>query len=351
MLKHYFILACVAITLVYVYSRCEPLLRRLGDKNSLSSVIVYGVVFGLLAILLTFFRYDGGTGPVYSLSYTAIVVALVYRGSYVYFISLSIYFVWLYTTPFFTAQTPALYFIGIVTLGYIIYLIFRKISIFWLSILIISITRLTFFITLDQFTPYIESSVNLYILQMILTIVILGVVVLEIQHLRRMKELNRYYEKRTYLDDLTGAENRRSLRRSLEQAEGELSLAIIDIDRFKRINDTFGHIRGDQLLVDLTHRINQLMSNNSSLYRVGGDEFVILFHNISKKQAVEEMAKIINNLEIIVEDKEVKDQYEVTMSVGLANYPKDVDDYKDLYAAADSKMYMSKDAGRDTLQY
>lgn len=351
MLEHFFILTCVVIALIYAYYRIEPLLERLIDKNSFYDKLIYGLIFGAAAILFTFFRYESDLDPVYSLSYAATVVGLVFKGSTVHFISLGIYFIWLYTSPFFTAQTPILNFISIAILGYIVYLIFRKLPIFWLSLLIISITKMASFITLDLFTNHVESSILLYIFQMFITIVIICIVVFEIQHLTRSRDLNRYYEQRTYLDDLTGAENRRSLNKSLENAEGKLSLAIIDIDNFKRINDTFGHIRGDQVLLDVTHRINRLLNGESSLFRIGGDEFVILFSGVSKAQAVKKVAEIVNNLEIIVEDEKNDNSFEVTVSVGLANYPKDVDDYKDLYAAADSKMYMSKDAGRDTLHY
>lgn len=158
-------------------------------------------------------------------------------------------------------------------------------------------------------------------------------------------------------DQLTGLPNRLNFYSTLEQKvqkaekNGEsLALIILDIDRFKRINETFGHERGDSLLVQVAERLVSLFSANCSVFRLGGDEFIILveqFNQIDEickygQMLLRELSKLF-----LVEDVE----FYITASVGISVYPTDGSDGQTLMKNADTAMYRAKEHGKNNFQF
>ena len=102
-------------------------------------------------------------------------------------------------------------------------------------------------------------------------------------------------EKLSITDDTTGLKNKRAFKIHFDRLYSTKKsirykyLAILDIDNFKKYNDTFGYISGDELLKSLSNeliKINMLCKTNIDLYRWGGEEFVLIFHNILKKELI-----------------------------------------------------------------
>ena len=149
-------------------------------------------------------------------------------------------------------------------------------------------------------------------------------------------------EEQSRTDPLTGAANRRHLQHELarefarlERRGGELAVAYLDLDHFKRFNDTHGHTAGDELLRDLVARWQGQLRPIDVLARVGGEEFVVVFPDIdlgSCRMAVE-------RLRLLVPDHE-------TCSAGIAVYHEG-DDVDDLVSRADEALYAAKRVGRD----
>lgn len=111
-------------------------------------------------------------------------------------------------------------------------------------------------------------------------------------------------EKLSITDDTTGLRNKRSFKIDFNELYNSRKsirfkyLAILDIDNFKKYNDTFGYIFGDGLLKSLSDellKINMLCESQIDLYRWGGEEFTLIFHNISKSQLILNLNNIINN--------------------------------------------------------
>jgi len=124
----------------------------------------------------------------------------------------------------------------------------------------------------------------------------------------------------------------------------------IDIDNFKIINDTLGHSYGDELLIDVTHRIKQVLDENDYLARFGGDEFVILTQNLKDMASYEEKIRKIRNVfsyPFVLSTKE----YFITVSIGVAFAPKDGKTSQALIKNVDSAMYMAKANGKNTYTY
>ncbi len=158
-------------------------------------------------------------------------------------------------------------------------------------------------------------------------------------------------EKLTYLayhDSLTGLSNKLSLynkaKAIFRPEAGASALLFIDIDNFKYVNDTLGHEFGDKLIIDVSNTLSELLYDNSSLYRLSGDEFIILFEQIEDTKQVEQFA--LHLLSGFFKDFEYQSNLHVSLSIGIALYPQHGTDLDDLLKCADIAMYKVKETGK-----
>ena len=154
-------------------------------------------------------------------------------------------------------------------------------------------------------------------------------------------------------DALTGVPNRRLLADRLGQSivhaqRGGKMLAVcyIDLDGFKEVNDRFGHEVGDQLLVDITRRLQEVLRAGDTLARLGGDEFVLLFNDL------EQVAECFQILDRVMETIAApmrfgSHQIGVSASIGVTFYPADDEDGDTLMRHADQAMYIAKQSGKN----
>lgn len=160
-----------------------------------------------------------------------------------------------------------------------------------------------------------------------------------------------------YFDALTDLPNRSLLKDRLNQTIAEANrnthpfgLMMLDIDRFKEINDTLGHAIGDALLCEVARRLEGSLRSYDTVARLGGDEFAILLSAVSEPEDVAGVAcKVMQafNAPFQVSGKELF----VTVSMGIAVYPADSGQADDLLKYADSAMYHAKKQGRNNFQY
>jgi diguanylate cyclase (GGDEF)-like protein/PAS domain S-box-containing protein len=130
----------------------------------------------------------------------------------------------------------------------------------------------------------------------------------------------------------------------------KVSLAFIDIDGFKNINDTKGHPMGDKLLIKISEILNSCIRESDTLSRLGGDEFTIIFEHLDKIESVVPICKhILNKLkeEILIDGQSIF----ITASIGLSVYPDDGDDIHTLIQHADTAMYKAKDNGKNRIDF
>lgn len=159
-------------------------------------------------------------------------------------------------------------------------------------------------------------------------------------------------------DALTGVYNRRFFDEMIEKQialakrhNESLSILIVDLDYFKKVNDTYGHIAGDSLLREITGFMRQHTRSSDTLARYGGEEFVIIMPMIDKTHAMEKAEGIRQHVEsydfnTIVPGKVLK----VTVSIGVATYPEHGTKSDILIHAADSALYRAKRAGRNHVE-
>ena len=127
-----------------------------------------------------------------------------------------------------------------------------------------------------------------------------------------------------------------------------VTLAIIDIDYFKKVNDVYGHMKGDEVLKRVADIINNEVRETGLVGRFGGDEFLVLFYNAYDMEVMRERLRSIKNS---VASSFVKTEYgediSITLSIGCAAFPKDADNYEDLFFLADFALYRAKEKGRN----
>lgn len=173
------------------------------------------------------------------------------------------------------------------------------------------------------------------------------------EELKRIKEK---VNKLAYTDYLTELPNRIAFTEMLDNVmltlrnEEVIAIMDVDIDNFKNINDTLGHSYGDELLIDVTHRLKQAIGPDDYLARVGGDEFTILSQNITDIGEYEAKLKKIQKVfdyPFVLSMKE----YFITVSIGVTMAPKDGKTTQVLVKNADSAMYAAKEMGKNTFVY
>lgn len=158
-------------------------------------------------------------------------------------------------------------------------------------------------------------------------------------------------------DVMTGLPNRLAmderlpvlLQHALENHES-VAVLFVDLDRFKNINDTLGHRVGDELLRAVARRMQDRVDNRATIYRPGGDEFVIVIDGIKHKRTVAAISMDV--LQAFAEPFEVdKRDLFVTASIGASIYPQNAQTPDELIAYADSAMYRAKESGRNNAKF
>ena len=160
-----------------------------------------------------------------------------------------------------------------------------------------------------------------------------------------------------HFDQLTSLPNRTLLRERVEHALARAMRAgsgvatlILDMDRFKEINDMLGHEVGDKLLIEAARRIRAAVRDQDTVARLGGDEFAVVLEGVSEaKEVLPVIERIIKSLGEVtsIDGHEVK----TSTSVGIAMYPENGNDLSELLRAADLAMYQAKSSGNGRYQF
>ncbi|WP_186321287.1 EAL domain-containing protein [Bacillus sp. FJAT-22090] len=151
-----------------------------------------------------------------------------------------------------------------------------------------------------------------------------------------------------YRDHLTNTYNTAALERDVQEkivAESPFSFLYIDLDRFKNINDSLGHVTGDELLKKVTERMKRYYVNVGELYRIGGDEFVVLIDgDIAKNSSLVRAEDLIQLMEqpFFIDEMELY----ISCSIGVSYYPMHGSTYRSLHRSADLALNISKESGK-----
>ncbi len=158
-------------------------------------------------------------------------------------------------------------------------------------------------------------------------------------------------------DTVTGLPNRllmndrlRQMMLSAQRSKSIVAVALVDLDHFKLINDTYGHNRGDQLLQTMSHRMLACVRETDTVVRLGGDEFVLLLSGVGRGEAMSQVVQRVLHAiarPSLIEERELS----VSCSVGVSIFPRDGRDVQTLLRNADTAMYKAKEFGRNNFQF
>lgn len=170
---------------------------------------------------------------------------------------------------------------------------------------------------------------------------------------RKTEVLVHQLEKISISDPLTGVYNRRHLMARIDEEMRKsfdnghpLTLCIIDIDHFKKVNDNYGHVYGDEVLMKITSTISENLEENAILGRYGGEEFIVLFPESDLPSSLESIEKFYEAL------RQTKWSHgkPITISAGVSTYSKGIS-YSEFLKNADSNLYKAKSNGRNRVEH
>lgn len=177
-----------------------------------------------------------------------------------------------------------------------------------------------------------------------------------VPHLNHVQQVLLELSYKTEHDPLTGVSNRRVFERVLDQEmersrrnKTPLTLAILDIDNFKSVNDTWGHLKGDEVLIDFA----DMLAHNSRRYdlvaRIGGEEFAVILSGVGLFKAQQLMQRLLDNTrELSFSTPDNKDKFSITCSAGLVCYKGIVNvGINEFVHKADKALYEAKNTGKD----
>ncbi len=163
----------------------------------------------------------------------------------------------------------------------------------------------------------------------------------------RFQDIETINQKENVLDML----NKKSITDLAKQVianrgEKEVYLGILDIDNFKNVNDQYGHMFGDQVLVAASNVIKECVAGKGTVGRMGGDEFMLLFDNVDDYQ---ELRSILRGIRMGIESlyKGEKEGINISCSIGVAGYQSTNHDYEKYFRVADAMLYLAKDKGKN----
>jgi len=182
---------------------------------------------------------------------------------------------------------------------------------------------------------------------------ILMILVLTLYNFNRFSFEKRNLNKKVRTDFLTKISNLNGLQSNIDMFlsdEGNKNIGgamfIIDVDHFKKVNDTFGHSRGDEVLMRVSKELSKTFRGGDIVGRLGGDEFMVFSPGLSSYENIVQKSVELNNILRFPVEGDGK-SVDVSVSIGVAIYPQDAETYQDLYKKSDKALYYVKYHGRN----
>lgn len=176
------------------------------------------------------------------------------------------------------------------------------------------------------------------------------IAVRDISELEQNKHIVNTLRHISEMDGLTKVFNRIAIENKINEYisahpdENSLVL-LLDLDNFKQVNDHFGHIEGDKLLIETAEKLEKFCRSTDKVGRLGGDEFIILLRSVAEKDVDPLVSRLLKRVQKAYDQSGVG--IEVTASIGIAHYPQDGKSFADLYHCADIALYDAKHKGKN----
>ncbi|MBO5691841.1 MAG: sensor domain-containing diguanylate cyclase, partial [Spirochaetaceae bacterium] len=206
---------------------------------------------------------------------------------------------------------------------------------------------------LESYSQDLSKTVSISIISLMILVFTLDIVVILLNYIRRNTQIKEYIEKETTIDALTGTLNRKSgeefLSTMFQQFQGgELSplVMMLDLDNFKKTNDTYGHDVGDEVLKRTTKEILRNIRSSDRLFRWGGEEFVLVFNGVDKDYDRSLSDKILFCVHQLQFDTD-QGSFHTSISIGSAWFRPTDTSWHQALKRADMALYHSKGSGKN----
>lgn len=327
--------------------------NRLQFNSSLKIKLLDGFIGGMLGILLMHYSIQVNAITILDLRHIPIVLLAFYGGVIPPLIAAAVISVGRFLIDVNFSSVVSLFMMFAMAIGSGLIAKYVQVEGLKKWMLLLGYTQFIFtlalYIVVDKFSHVLHIAIN-----HIISSIIGGFLTYYfVSYIRRYTQLYLWYKESSQRDSLTGLYNVRSFdyfyNGMLDKAKQESStfaICLIDVDHFKKVNDTYGHPAGDQVLKQLANLLSKLMRQEDVVSRNGGEEFSILLDNCSIAQALEVAERIrvaIENTKFILPDKK---KIHLTVSIGVAAYNESILN-EDLYEAADNALYDAKKQGRN----
>ena len=346
----FFLNLCVLISSLFVY---KQLFKRGPVKYTTKRIsVLRGFLAGLLGVVLMYFSIDAGVNSIIDLRVIPLMLVVLYSD----WISASVTATIIIITRFVIGVNAQSFsnIIFILVSWMVFQYFFKRIKNRWFCIFIMlgmsSLTNILLSILIPSTT-----SINISLLINYSIISILGglISVYMMDYLIESEELFTQHKNFAFTDPLTELSNVRSFDRAFNQAKSRqiksnesISIIVLDIDRFKQVNDTYGHLEGDQVLKKLALILKSSQGPEDVVSRNGGEEFSILIHDCTLKEAkerAEAVRKIIENSFFMINNG--TKSIHISVSIGVTTYCDSTKEMDYLYYHADQALYAAKKSG------
>ncbi|MDR6719547.1 diguanylate cyclase [Paenibacillus sp. 2003] len=356
MFSTFFINICVMITFMYVSGIIAKFYSIRLPFPSLRVQLIGGLLFGIYGTVLMNYSFPLNETTIVDLRHLAIVTAAVYMGglaSVVTGFMISVLRILMFGLS--SSAIDAGFVMTLIGLSgvYFAYAPWSRLT----KIITMNLLGMTLiFIILMLNTDSMNSLMKIYPLQMTISFAGGLFIYFIAEFINKSNEMLFLLEKRASTDHLTNLSNRRQFEKSLQlelqrarDYQQKLSLLAIDIDRFKKVNDTYGHSAGDAVLKQLGQLLVEHARSADIVSRNGGEEFAILLLDCGHRQAVataESIRQAVEKYHFALPDGHTT---RLTISIGVAVYPDHCDDHDDddFFEQADRALYEAKNTGRN----
>ncbi|WP_218162444.1 DUF4084 domain-containing protein [Alkalibacterium sp. 20] len=195
---------------------------------------------------------------------------------------------------------------------------------------------------------------DLNVLSIGLFIIIFMIIARQLYIVKENDKLIDEFKHLAYHDPLTGLKNRINFEEHLDYEmqkcrDNSAALLLIDLDRFKVINDTLGHQAGDFILMKISKYLQQILAADTQVFRLGGDEFAIILPDATKEKCIKVTETVLDKFQkpFSIHGHEII----VTASIGISLFPLHARTYEELFKYADAAMYLAKDGGKNGYRF
>lgn len=344
------------ISFIYLISQFFIYMRRFELRN-LNIKVCYGIAGGFLAIILMIISIRVSDKIIFDFRHLTILVAATFGGfssALITGIIIFIFRIFYFGITMDSVVAASNMLIVAFGCGIISKLRIRRlIKWIYMNIIALVIISISFFTRIPNKTL----ALNTIIIFWISSIIGGSIVYFTVSYILLTEKLFRKFKHESEYDFLTGLRNVRTFNCVVDNIENttnskyeKISVLFIDIDYFKKVNDTYGHEAGDEVLKEFGKIISDLFKSTDMTFRIGGEEFVIILPNCEYKEAIDiaEMvrSKYENHIFYIKDNYKVK----ITVSIGVSSFPKTVNNIESLVTQADRALYKAKENGRNRVE-